>query len=86
MTDRLQLLKDGQAYCEALARQYPQIAALASIRAQIDYLLALVQGESSDRSRLGQITIGVLTAREVEPLDDDGVEILYQIATLARTL
>jgi hypothetical protein len=49
-------------------------------------LIGLEQGVCSDRSRLKDITIGVLTAREIEPLDDGVAETFYQIASAVKIM
>lgn len=86
MTNRLKLLESGLQDCDRLLVMYPQSVALQSVKKQIEYLLELEQGIHSDRSRIKDITIGVLTAREIEPLDDDAAEIFYQIASASKNM
>jgi Tsi6 len=86
MTDLLNLLLSGQQKCQLLQAAYPSSVTLQSIGKQIDYLLELARGTSTDRSRLKDIIIGVQTAREVEALDQDAAEIFYQIASAAKTM
>lgn len=58
------MLEGGQRKCRELIAKYPESVALLSVAKQINYLIGLEQGVQSDRSRLKDITIGVLTARE----------------------
>lgn len=86
MSERLDLLEIGKQKCDGLRARYPNNAALASVAIQIEYMIGLEQGTHSDRSRLKDITIGVLTAREIEPLDNATAETFYQIASVAKEM
>jgi hypothetical protein len=81
---RQQLLELGRMKCDMLLVRYPNSNAVLSVSQQIMYLIGLDDGSIADRSRLREITIGVLTAREIEPLDDDAAETFYQIASEAK--
>ncbi|GFM91588.1 immunity protein Tsi6 family protein [Pseudomonas cichorii] len=81
MSEKLNLLENGQKKCRELLCKCPSSVALQSVGKQIEYLIELEKGTHSDRSRLKDITIGVLTAREIEPLDADAAEIFYRIAS-----
>lgn len=83
MTDRLSLFKSGLQKSNDLLFLHPENTALLSISKQIAYLIELEQGVHSDRTRFKNITIGVLTAREIEAMDKS-TEIFYQIANEAR--
>lgn len=83
---RQQLLKLGRHKCGMLLAQYPSSTALLSVSRQIEYLIGIDSGSVTDRSRLKEITIGVITAREIEPLDDDAAETFYKIASEARQM
>lgn len=82
--NRLRLLALGREECRALLCKYPNSKALLSISRQIEYLIGLEDGSIADRSRLKEITIGVITAREIEPLDDDAAEIFFKISSAAK--
>jgi hypothetical protein len=84
--NRQQLLALGRQKCSVLLGQYPSSIALLSVSRQIDYLIGVEDGSIPDRSRLKDITIGVVTAREIEPLDDDAAETFYQIASEAKRM
>ncbi len=85
-TVRLDLLESGLARCNDLLVSYPENVAVQSVAMQIGYLIALERGLHSDRSRLKDVTIGVLTAREIEPIDDATAELFFQIASAAKTM
>jgi hypothetical protein len=84
--NRQQLLELGRQKCGVLLGQYPSSTALLSVSRQIDYLLGIGDGSVTDMSRLKEITIGVITAREIEILDDDAAETFYQIASEAKQM
>lgn len=84
--NRQQLLEIGRQKCATLLSQYPSSNALLSVFRQIEYLIGLESGAIADRSRLKEITIGVITAREIEPLDDEAAETFYQIAGEAKRM
>lgn len=86
MSDRIALLQTGMGKCWDLLSKYPHCIALQSVAKQIEYLIKLEQGTLSDRSRLKDITIGVLTAREIEQLDEDAAETFYKIASASKAM
>ena len=57
-----------------------------SVIRQIDYLIDLETGLSTDRSRLKEIILGVQAAREIEPLDADLAEMLYTVSEQAQRM
>ena len=67
------------ASTESLAERHPADRAIASVVSQLKFLVELEEGKRSDRERLGDITIGALTVREIEPLDDSLAELLYRV-------
>ena len=80
MSKRLELFSEARVRCEELMLSYPENRALISIAKQIEYLIGLESGVHCDRSRLKEIVIGVLTAREIEPLDADVASLFYKVA------
>jgi hypothetical protein len=80
MNERLTLFNDAKERCAKLMLLYPDSQALLSISRQIEYLIGLESGAHGDRSRLKEIIIGALTAREVEPLDEDAASVFYKVA------
>jgi hypothetical protein len=86
MTDKLAIFERALMACERLYKAFPQAVTLKSIINQLHYLIDLDTDKTTDRSRLSEIVLGVQAAREVEPLDLDTAEILYQVAELVKTM
>jgi hypothetical protein len=59
--------------------QYPSSRALQSILQQLEYLIDLQSGRTSDKSRLKDINLDVLAAREIEDRDQNTARILYSV-------
>jgi hypothetical protein len=74
---RRQLFELGRQKCDTLLAKYPESTALLSVSRQIKYLIGIDDGSVSDRSRLREISIGVITSREIQPLEDDAAETFY---------
>ena len=74
--NRIELFNTAKRDCEQLEARYPECRALQSIKAQLDYLISLESGSNKDRSRIKDIIIGVLAAREIEPRDIALAELL----------
>ena len=85
MTQRTDLFNKAVGECDQLLAKFPGRQSLLSIRQQLEYLLALVQG-GQDRSRLKDIIIGPLTAREIEPLSAEAAEIFYKVSAEVRLM
>lgn len=83
---RVKLLELGRLKCNALLDQYPDTPAILSVSRQLDYLIGLESGSVTDRSRLKEITIGVIAAREVEALDDDVAEVFHRISSEVKCM
>lgn len=71
---------------ERLHAGAPEIATLGSVVAQLRYLPALTEGREDDRSRLGQIVLGVQAAREVGPPDEAPADKLCAIDAQVRAM
>jgi hypothetical protein len=84
--DRAELFSRALAGCRDLLAKYPGHPPLLSAIAQLEYLSALQSGEHSDRSRLPDIDIGLLTVRELEVLDPKLAEALYEVSGEARVM
>ncbi len=52
---------------------------MESIDIQLDYLMHILDNSISDKTRLKDITIGIIAVREIEGIDDDLAELLYEI-------
>ena len=84
--NRLALFQDAHARAKALYKTYPELMTIDSVIRQIDYLIDLETGLSTDRSRLKEIILGVQAAREIEPLDADLAEMLYTVSEQAQRM
>lgn len=76
---RKELLKKSIELCDRLCRRYDSLPPLESLRAQLVYLLNLEEGTVQDRSKLGQLSIGIIAAREIEDRDPELADLLYQL-------
>jgi hypothetical protein len=76
---RLEIFKTAQAQTNSLRSRYPDDTAVQSIITQLDYLIELEERKRNDRERLNDIILGVLTVREIEPLDESVAETLYKV-------
>lgn len=84
--ERIAIFDQGMDVCRSLLDKYPNNQAVISISRQIEYLIGLEKNLIADKSRLKEITIGVLTAREIEPLDDAAADLLHKVAGEARSM
>lgn len=80
MNKRQELFKEALQKCHELLNQYPDNGSLLSIGRQIEYIQGIEEGTITDRSRLKEIIIGVLTAREIESLDEEAAELFYKVS------
>lgn len=85
MSPRTQLFELAIVQCDRLLASFPERQSLLSIHRQLEYLLAVARG-GQDRSRLGEVIIGALTAREVEPLSKEAADVFYKVAAEARAM
>jgi hypothetical protein len=78
------LLLTALRRCDEVAAKWGGGAPFPSVRAQLAYLVELASGRSSDRSRLGEIILGVQAAKEIEQLDESFAELLHEISDQVR--
>ena len=83
---RMELFENAAAQCKQLLDKHPDNQAIVSIISQLDYLVAVESGKNPDRTRLKDIVIGILAAREIEPLDMTLAEMLYSADVEARRM
>ena len=62
------------------------MSTIASIVRQLDYLIALGSGQSTDRSRLEDVVLGVQAAREIEALDERCAEAMHEVSARVRAM
>ncbi len=83
---RVELFQKALHDLRDLIRQYPNLPPLHSIEKQLEYLIELEEGKRSDGERLSEITLGVITAREVEDLDMKLADTLHQVSSEVRLM
>ena len=71
---------------DALEKGWPTLSYLPSFRKQVAYLRAVERGEERDRSRLSEINIGVITAKDIEDRNAKVAEALHELADVARRM
>jgi hypothetical protein len=84
--ERLELFGRGALEVERLERDWPELSWLASVKDQLDYLRAIERGDETDRSRLAEVNIGVIAAKELEDRDPAAAEVLHRVAGAAREM
>ena len=67
-----------------LKSKYGEHPPLESVIAQLQYLMTLTDGTTTDSSRLKDINIGLIAAREIEGADDILADMLHKIAEQVR--
>jgi hypothetical protein len=84
--NRLNMFRTATESVERLLLNYPNSVALKSVIAQLRYLIEVEAGVSKDTSKLGQINIGVLAAKEVEDMDVGVAEELYTVTAEVKKM
>ena len=83
----LLVLERALTMCQAkLAASSPQATVLVSTEKQLEYLISIVKGESTDRSRLKDIILGIYAVREFENDDPAFSNILLEADNHAKIL
>ncbi|MGJ0237882.1 immunity protein Tsi6 family protein [Novosphingobium fluoreni] len=86
MTSREALFDQSEKAIAELEQEWPTLPYLSSFREQVAYLRAVERGEETDRTRLIEINIGVITAMDIEDRDADVAVILHELASVAHTM
>lgn len=71
MNKKTQTIINAKKIINDRLTQYPDYSLLHSIDAQLDYLIELISGKSSDRSKLKDISIGTHAIHEFENSDPE---------------
>ena len=80
------LVRAALTRCRHMQEGEPALLPLQLLERQLEYLLDLEEGRAVDRRHLGELTIGVVTAREIEPRDPEFAEVLYRVVELVERL
>jgi hypothetical protein len=86
MNNEMQILNSALDRCRELLAVNPQFAPLLSVEAQLQYLIGILDGHISDRSRLSEIIIGLYAAREFEDRDMAFANQLYQVVEIVDAM
>ncbi|MEC4594654.1 MULTISPECIES: immunity protein Tsi6 family protein [Nitrospirillum] len=76
----IEFINKAIARCEHMRADFPAISTFVSIRNQLEYIKDVFTGKNTDKSKLGEIIIGVQAAREIENIDEDFAEMLHDIS------
>lgn len=77
--DRLTLFRSALSKSRDHVQRWGEHRAIQSIMAQLEYLEAVETAATEDRSRLNEINLGLLAAREIEDRDMPLAELLYEV-------
>jgi hypothetical protein len=83
--ERSKLFKEALTHARQLASIQPDLLPIQSVIRQLDYLLAVCEGKTP-ASRLPDINIGLIAAREIEGLDDHLANRLHQCSAKVRKM
>ena len=85
MDDR-ELLNKVLAECDSRLDKNPSFRPLTIVKEEVEYLRALIDGETQNRSNLGNIQIGLLAVREFEANDPEFADLIFQVMELVDKL
>jgi Tsi6 len=77
--NRIDLFKNALRDSRRLKEEFPWSIPLQSVIDQIEYLINVESGKSTDTSRLRTINIGIIAARDIEDMDMVVAEEIYAV-------
>ncbi|MGI4791472.1 MAG: immunity protein Tsi6 family protein [Janthinobacterium lividum] len=75
---RIEIFQQALDGCRKIGQQFPDNPLLKSAQIQMQYLIDLESGKRQDRERLSEINIGLIAVREIEGVDDDLANWIYE--------
>lgn len=72
--------------CESRLEKNPGFRPLSIVKDEVEYLLALINGDTQDRSNLENIQIGLLAVREFETDAPEFADLIFQVMELVEKL
>lgn len=75
---KIEIFQKALDGCRKLGQQFPDNPLLKSAQTQLSYLIDLETGKRQDRERLSDINIGLIAVREIEGVDDDLANWIYE--------
>jgi len=64
----------------------PSVQMFDSIVRQLEYMARVLSGEESDRSKMKSIIVGQYALREIEDVDPEFAEVLFDVQTIASKM
>ncbi len=83
---RKQLIEKALFKSREVKLKFPTYFFWDTLERQLEYLLDLAENKTCDKSKLKNMTIGILTVREIEGLDEELSDSLYQVADMAEKM
>ncbi len=84
--ERVDLFHQAVLAIERLESEYPSHPPFESIHNQLLFLLDQASGRVMDQEGLARINIGLITVREVEPMDDAAANLFYLVSAEAKQM
>jgi len=79
--ERLQAISDALARCRALRAIHKSEWSLESVENQLVFLYKVENGEQTNRAKLMEINLGLLSVREISDLDDELRNLLTRVSS-----
>jgi hypothetical protein len=86
MTGRLELFKKALVSSKDALTRAPHMFPLEAAITQLEYLLDLANGRTSDRTGLDTVTIGQIAARDIETFDPALADLLHDVSAEVRKM
>jgi hypothetical protein len=84
--ERIRLFQRTVLAIEKLERENPSYPPFKSIHNQLLFLLDQVSGRARDRDGLTRINLGMITVREVEPMDEAAAVLFHLVSAEAKRM
>lgn len=81
-----ELLNKVLVECKSRLDKNPSFRPLTIVKEEVEYLRALIDGETQDRSNLENIQIGLLAVREFEADDPEFADLIFQVMEIVNKL
>jgi hypothetical protein len=84
--NKAEIILQALQECESLKQQHPTCPPLDYVAVQLRYLLGLVNGEHSDKSRLKDVNVGLIAIREIDTRFPEFADQLMAVAKVVDDL
>ena len=75
---KIEIFQQALDRCRKIGQPVPDNPLLKSAQIQLSYLIDLEMGKRQDRERLSDINIGLIAVREIEGIDDNLANWIYE--------